>query len=128
MIAPDDQRRAALFADPVGPAAEQFFKLPADRTVRVEAQADFVWSQACTGKFVWPIPDRGLKERIHRIPAPTLIVWGTADTVIAPAYAHEFTRRIAGARLALIANAGHLPHLERPDEVVPLVREFLLPP
>jgi pimeloyl-ACP methyl ester carboxylesterase len=128
MILPEDQRRAALFADPAGPAAEQFFELPADPALRVEAQADFVWSQACTGKFVWPIPDKGLKKRIHRIAAPTLIVWGKADTVIAPAYAHEFARRIAGARLALIANAGHLPHLERPDEVVRLVRDFLLPP
>jgi pimeloyl-ACP methyl ester carboxylesterase len=57
-----------------------------------------------------------------------LIVWGKADTVTAPAYAHEFARRIAGARLALIANAGHLPHLERSDEVARLVRDFLLPP
>jgi pimeloyl-ACP methyl ester carboxylesterase len=128
MLLPEDQRRGALFADPTGPAAEQFFELPGDPAVRVEAQADFVWSQACTGKFVWPIPDKGLKKRVHRIAAPTLIVWGQADTVIAPAYAHEFARRITGARLALIANAGHLPHLERPDEVVPLVRKFLLPP
>ena len=87
-----------------------------------------IWSPVPTGKIVWPIPDKGLKKRIHGIAAPTLIVWGQADAVIAPAYAHEFARRIARARLALIANAGHLPHLERPDEVVPLVRKFLLPP
>jgi hypothetical protein len=34
MILPEDQRRAALFADPTGPAAVQFFKLPADQTMR----------------------------------------------------------------------------------------------
>jgi pimeloyl-ACP methyl ester carboxylesterase len=128
MILPEDQRRAALFADPRGPAAERFFALPADPAARVEGQADFVWSQACTGKFVWPIPDKGLKKRIHRISAPSLIIWGKADAVIAPAYAHDFARRITGARLALIDDAGHLPHLERPDEVVPLMRDFLLPP
>jgi hypothetical protein len=27
---------------------------------------------ACTGKFVWPIPDKGLKKRIHRITAASL--------------------------------------------------------
>jgi pimeloyl-ACP methyl ester carboxylesterase len=53
---------------------------------------------------------------------------GKADAVIAPSYAHDFARRITGARLALIDGAGHLPHLERPDEVVPLVRDFPLPP
>jgi pimeloyl-ACP methyl ester carboxylesterase len=128
MILPEDQRRAALFADPAGPAAERFFALPADPAARVEAQADFVWSQACTGKFVWPIPDKGLKKRIHRISAPSLIVWGKADAVIAPTYADDLAQRITGARFALIDDAGHLPHLERPDKVVPLVRDFLLPP
>jgi pimeloyl-ACP methyl ester carboxylesterase len=128
MILPEDQRRAALFAAPAGPAAERFFALPDDPATRVEAQADFVWAQACTGKFVWPIPDKGLKKRIHRISAPSLIIWGKADALIAPAYAHDFARRITGARFALIDDAGHLPHLERPDEVVPLVRDFLLPP
>jgi pimeloyl-ACP methyl ester carboxylesterase len=126
MILPEDQRRAALFADPAGPAAERFFALPADPAARTAAQADFVWSQACTGKFVWPIPDKGLKKRIHQISAPSLIIWGKADAVIAPAYAHDFARLITGARFALIDDAGHLPHLEQPDQVVPLVRDFLL--
>ena len=62
MILPEDQRRGALFADPAGAAAERFFELPADAAARIEAQADFIWSQACTGKFVWPIPDKGLKK------------------------------------------------------------------
>jgi pimeloyl-ACP methyl ester carboxylesterase len=125
MILPEDQRRATLFADPAGAAAERFFKLPADPAARVEAQAAFIWSLACTGKFVWPIPDKGLKKRIHRIAAPTLIIWGAADQVIAPAYAHEFAGRIAGARVELIDHAGHLPHLEQPHVVARLVRGFL---
>jgi len=125
MILPEDQRRPTLFADPAGPAAERFFDVPADPRVRAEVQADFIWSQACTGKFVWPIPDKGLKMRIHRIAAPTLVIWGKADVVIAAAYAREFASRIAGARFALIENAGHLPHLERSDEVTRLVREFV---
>jgi pimeloyl-ACP methyl ester carboxylesterase len=125
MILPEDQRRATLFADPVGTAAERFFALPADQAARVEAQAGLIWSQACTRKFVWPIPDKGLKRRIHRIAAPTLIIWGAADQVIAPAYAHEFAGRIASARVELIDHAGHLPHLEQAHQVARLVRDFL---
>ncbi|HKM71325.1 MAG TPA: alpha/beta fold hydrolase [Stellaceae bacterium] len=117
--------RGAFFADPAGAAAERFFELPADAATRIEAQANFIWSQACTGKFVWPIPDKGLKKRIHRIAAPTLIIWGNADQLIAPAYAQEFAQRIAGARVELIDRAGHMPHLEQPDEVARLVRDFL---
>jgi len=125
MILPEDQRSSTLFADPQGVAAERFFALPADPAARVEAQAGFIWSQACTGKFVWPIPDKGLKKRIHRIGVPTLIVWGSQDRVIAPAYAREFAQRIAGAHTALIDRAGHLPHLEQPHEVARLVYDFL---
>jgi pimeloyl-ACP methyl ester carboxylesterase len=125
MILPEDQRAAALFAAAAGPAAAHFFALPADPEGRVAAQAAFVWAQACTGKFVWPIPDKGLNKRIHRIAAPTLVLWGGADGIIAPAYADDFAQRIAGARVEVIADAGHLPQVEQPQETARLVREFL---
>ena len=35
-----------------------------------------IWSPVRTGKIVWPIPDKGLKKRIHRMAALTLIIWG----------------------------------------------------
>jgi pimeloyl-ACP methyl ester carboxylesterase len=120
MVLPDAERRSTLFADPDGEAARRFFSLP-----DVDAQADFIWSQACTGKFVWPIPDKGLKKRIHRITAPTLIVWGTHDRVIPSPYATEFANSIAGSRVELVDGAGHLAHLEQPDVVAGLVRRFL---
>ena len=125
MVMSDAERRDAFFADPKGEAAQKFFTLPNEPQARVAAQVGFVWSQACTGKFVWPIPDKGLKKHIHRIAAPTLIVWGKADGLIAAAYAEEFARRIARARVELIDGAGHLPQLEKPDKVARLVQEFL---
>jgi pimeloyl-ACP methyl ester carboxylesterase len=125
MILSEDERRRALFADPAGETAKRFFSVPPDPDARIEAQASLVWAQACTGKFVWPIPDKGLKKRIHRIAVPTLIVWGRADGVIAPAYAEEFARRIANSRVELIDAAGHLPHLEQPERVARLVRDFI---
>jgi pimeloyl-ACP methyl ester carboxylesterase len=125
MILSPAELRAALFADPNGAQAEKFFGLPAETTARIEAQVGLIWSQACTGKFVWPIADKGLKKRIHRIAMPALIVWGKADGVIAPAYAQEFARRIAGARVALIDGAGHLPHQEQAERVAQVLRDFL---
>ena len=103
-------------------ASSRFRAIP---PTRVDTLAQFIWAQACTGKFVWPIADRGFKNRIHRIAAPTLIVWGKADGIIAPAYAQEFAKRIAGARVELIDKAGHLPHLEQPETVMKAVRAFL---
>jgi pimeloyl-ACP methyl ester carboxylesterase len=125
MIFSDEERQAALFGDPASAAARQFATVPDEPEARADALASFIWSQACTGKFVWPIPDKGLKRRIHRISAPTLVIWGTRDGVIAEAYADEFASRIPGARIERIQGAGHLPHLEQPDTVAPLVTAFV---
>jgi pimeloyl-ACP methyl ester carboxylesterase len=125
MLLSADARRRALFADPEGDAARRFFHVPSDVDERVDTLAKFVWAQACTGKFVWPIADRGLKNRIHRVAAPTLIIWGKADGIIDAAYAQEFAKSIGGARVELIDEAGHLPHLENPDAVGKVVGDFL---
>ena len=125
MLLSTDARRRALFADPEGEAAQRFFDVPGDPAGRVDTLAQFIWAQACTGKFVWPIADRGFKNRIHRVAAPTLIVWGKADGIIEPAYAQEFAKSIAGARVELIDKAGHLPHLENSEAVGRTVRDFL---
>jgi len=125
MLLSDRERRLSLFADPQGEAAERFFAVPSDAAERVDVLAQLIWAQACTGKFVWPVPDRGLEHRAHRIAAPTLIVWGAADRIIAAAYAQEFAQRIAGARVKLIERAGHLPHLEQADAVAAAVNGFL---
>jgi pimeloyl-ACP methyl ester carboxylesterase len=121
----DGKRRPSLFADPDGAAAQRFFGVPDDPEQRVDVLAQVIWAQACTGKFVWPVPDRGFRRRAHRVAAPTLIVWGKADRIIAPAYAQEFAGKITGAKIEMIDKAGHLPQLEQPDAVVKAVGGFL---
>jgi len=125
MILSDRTRRAALFADPEGAPARRFFNVPSEEAERVETLSQLIWAQACTGKFVWPIADRGLRGRVHRIAVPTLLVWGRQDRIIASDYAEEFARRIAGARIEYIDRAGHLPQLEQPDAVLKAVSDFL---
>ena len=125
LIIPEAERRQALFAAPDGEAARAFFAVPEDRDARAEAVAAFTWAQACVGKFVWPIPDKGLKKRIHRVAAQTLILWGDQDHIAAPLYAKDFARHIVGARVEVFADAGHLLHLEQTEPVTRRVREFL---
>ncbi len=125
MLVSHKLRPATFFANPESEAAKRFFFVPSEPNQRVDTLSQFTWAQACTGKFVWPLADRGLSKRIHRIAAPSLILWGAADRIIVPAYAEEFARRIKNARVATIDAAGHLPHLEQTDQVVKLMREFL---
>lgn len=70
------------------------------------------------GKILFPIPDRGLSERLYRIKAKTVLVWGDSDRLIIPAYAHAFKKAIKGAELVSIPEAGHMVPLEKPDQVV----------
>jgi pimeloyl-ACP methyl ester carboxylesterase len=64
-------------------------------------------------------------DRLPLIDRPTLIVTGDADQVI-PARSSEVLRaRIPGARLVVVERAGHLFFLERPDESVRLLEDFL---
>ena len=70
-----DELAAVLFRDPEGPAAQAALALPSDRDERATAMADMVWAMAATGKFVWPIPDKGLARRLHRVTAPVLLIW-----------------------------------------------------
>jgi len=75
-------------------------------------------------KFVWPIPDKGLRKRLHRISAPTLLLWGDADRVNPLSYAEEWQHRIKGAALSL-RRGGHMIHQESPDVIASAVEEFL---
>ncbi|MFN3512167.1 MAG: alpha/beta fold hydrolase [Phenylobacterium sp.] len=69
------------------------------------------------GRILFPIPERGLLQRLYRIKARTVIVWGDSDRLIPPFYAHAFKKGIAGAELVSIPEAGHMVILEKPQEV-----------
>ncbi|MQA13327.1 MAG: alpha/beta fold hydrolase [Pseudonocardiaceae bacterium] len=125
MLLPQDKLVATLFANLEAKQVQEFLTLPDDPQQRAVAMADSVWAMGTTGKFVWPIPDKGLSKRMHRITAPTLIVWGKEDALISPVYAQEFADRIADSRVEIIEGAGHVPQWEQPDAVRPLVLDFL---
>jgi pimeloyl-ACP methyl ester carboxylesterase len=99
--------------------------MPSDPRRVAVITADLVWALGATGKFVWPIPDKGLKKRLHRVKAPALIVWGEDDELVSPIYAKEFADRLGNARVEIIADCGHVPQVERLDIVGPLVAGFL---
>lgn len=125
IMTPPEELPALLFKDPGCPAAQAMFTPPEDPAEALAATAGLIWALGCTGKFVWPIPEKGLAKRLHRIAAPTLIVWGEDDALIPSAYAAEFGSRIAGSRVEVLPECGHIPQLERGAETLELVRGFL---
>jgi pimeloyl-ACP methyl ester carboxylesterase len=123
-VAPEQQAEL-LFFDPQCDAARAILTPPEDPAEAAAAIASTVWALGCTTKFFWPIPDKGLAKRIHRIETPTLIVWGKQDGLVPVGYADEFGNRIAGSRVEVLDGCGHIPQAEKLEETLALVQEFL---
>jgi pimeloyl-ACP methyl ester carboxylesterase len=73
------------------------------------------------GKLLFPVPDRGLAERLYRIKARTRIVWGASDRLIDPRYGVEFEKAIPDADLTMIPEAGHMVPYEQTDAVLDVI-------
>jgi pimeloyl-ACP methyl ester carboxylesterase len=115
-----------VFRNVESAGAKALFTIPDDPEEGALARTRLTWAMGSTGKFIWPIPDKGLKKRIHRIAAtPTLLVWGQDDRLVPRVYADEFARRLARTQTEIIKEAGHAPHLEQPDATARVVRSFL---
>jgi len=145
-IAPNDVSRLALIApaglwDDAHPIADLFATLPYEMPEllfhdaaagaammtagRDVTDPNFLQTYLVTnarqlgmaGRILFPIPERGLQQRLYRIKARAVIVWGDSDRLIPPVYAHAFKRGIAGAELVSIPEAGHMITLEKPKAV-----------
>jgi pimeloyl-ACP methyl ester carboxylesterase len=82
-------------------------------------------NRATATKFMWPIPDRGLRRRTQYIKAPTLVVHGASDGLLPLSYAEEMVSLLVNARLHVIENAGHYPMIEQEAQFVSVVEDFL---
>jgi pimeloyl-ACP methyl ester carboxylesterase len=125
MLMPPEKLLATLYKHLGSEPVQKVIKMPDDPKQVAVITADLVWALGATGKFVWPIPDKGLKKRLHRVKAPTMIVWGENDALVSSVYAEEFAARIANSRIEIIKDCGHVPQVERLDILEPLVTKFL---
>ena len=70
------------------------------------------------GKLLFPIPERGLKDRIHRIKAQTVLVWGDSDRMFPAPFAQAFKAGIKGSELVSVPEAGHMVIVEQTAAVM----------
>ncbi len=124
-VLPPAELAEALYRDRDSPAAQATARAPEGQEGLIAFMLERAQSMAAAARFLWPIPDRGLSKRIHRVRVPTLIIWGQSDRVLPPVYAVEWQRRIPSSRLVIRQDAGHLPHVEEPDALAELTNAFL---
>jgi pimeloyl-ACP methyl ester carboxylesterase len=61
---------------------------------------------------------KDLPARLVQLHTPTLILWGAQDRVNPPENGSRLAQLQPDSRLVLIPEAGHMPHQERPQEVL----------
>ena len=66
-----------------------------------------------------------LRNRLHRITSPALILWGEKDHFVPRSHGETYAERISGAELTIVPGAGHSAHVENPEETAQLILKFL---
>lgn len=70
--------------------------------------------------------NRPLRNRLHRIASPTLVIWGEKDNFVPRSHGETYARLIPNSgELRIIEGAGHSVPVERPLETAKLIVEFL---
>jgi pimeloyl-ACP methyl ester carboxylesterase len=107
----DLTKAAAVF--PPDPDVDTILAIYRDMT----ALARFSWTPfLCNPK---------LARRLHRITAPTLVLWPGEDRLIPVAHGRRFAELIPGAELVIVADCGHAMYFERPEEFARITGDFL---
>lgn len=129
-----DELAELLFADQSQPMAQMMHAMAEgieDPLVVANIPFDMVrpmlQSMAATAKLGWDpyLHDPKLPKRLPRITAPTLVVRGTADALVAEPHAARYAELVPNCRRADIDGGGHLLTLERPDDLARLIVDFL---
>ncbi len=65
------------------------------------------------------------EPRARELQTPVLVVWGKYDRFISRELGHEIAEKLPNAKLEIIDKSGHSVHMDKPEELVHVVTEFL---
>ena len=115
-----DELRASLFSDqelalriiPPEPDLDMLMRAFKEKT----SFARLAWQPFCCNPK--------LHLRLHRVTAPTLVLWGSDDRLVPLAHGERYRDLIDGARLEIIDDCGHAPLLEQPERTTEAIAGF----
>lgn len=116
---PDDEVRRRTFFDPARVAPD--YTLLGDDELTAIAR-----DREATALYGWRpyMHNPGLRQWLHRVRVPTLVLWGENDGIVTPDYGRKLCDALPNARFEAIAQAGHYPQIERPDAAASAIERF----
>jgi len=64
-------------------------------------------------------------ERVGKLDKPVLLLWGRNDPTVPFKHSYELRAAMPNLEFHVIENCGHIPHYEKPEEVNPILLDFL---
>ncbi len=122
MMAPD-QLRATVHDPQQTPEFSQLFGGISPQAFSLMEEA-----RAQTAKLAWqPFMHNPSLGNLLEIAdsLPTLLIWGKQDGIVPAATANDYKRAIGHSRSLVFENCGHRPEVERPDQFIREMRNFL---
>ena len=116
---PTDELHRATFHDPQRWAPD-YARLDDDDLQAIARDRE------ATALYGWRpyMHDPGLRQWLHRVRVPTLIIWGEQDGIVAPEYGEKLSQALPDARLTMVPGAGHYPQIEQLNEVAGAINRF----
>jgi len=118
-----NETRSLMFVNPDSELAHSFVSdAPSAEMLNV-----MLTSRQASARVAWNpyLHDPKLRDRLYRVKARTLILWGEADRLIPLEHGRLYEEKINGARLSIVKGCGHLPPLEKSHDTARHVLEFL---
>jgi pimeloyl-ACP methyl ester carboxylesterase len=113
-----EEVKRALYAVDKKPVDGSYARVVFERFSDPDAKEAFL--SALRGSAAAP----RLQGRLHRIKAPTLLIWGKEDIMIPVKFVEPFVR-MKNCRVVMLERCGHRPHSERPAVFNQMVSSFL---
>jgi pimeloyl-ACP methyl ester carboxylesterase len=73
-------------------------------------------------------PEMRLDDTLAAVETPTMFVWGAKDQLAPADVGRHLAERMSSAQVAVIDDAGHIPHIDQPDAVTTAINRFLHQP
>lgn len=107
-------------------ASRYFHRIPRDQDLLKQGLRDYLQLDAATAMAcAYNAPDTAIPEAGARLQAPTLLVACRQDHVMPPENVDHTASVIPNCEVVWIEECGHLPMLEKPQDYLTVLRDFL---
>ncbi len=130
------RRRVGAAAGSAAPAARRVLLLRPSSTDPAAASAEearaidrcLARSRSGSRAAIAAVAAADLRPRLAALPVPVGFLWGERDHLFPVSGLEDLRALVPGAPAEVIAGAGHVPQLDRPDEFVAAVERLLAEP